>query len=78
VSLEPFAVDAYDLVFVPAATGASSINGRLYVAAAEGNQAFAYDLGTTMADASRSRWLRSTSRCVCSAEGLICRARRPL
>jgi len=44
--LEPFDVDAYDLVFVPAAPGAV-IKGRLFVASAEGNQAFAYDMSTT-------------------------------
>ncbi len=45
VTLHPFDVDAYDLAFVPATDDATSPAGRLFVATAEGNQAFAYDVG---------------------------------
>jgi phage tail-like protein len=43
-ALEPFAIDAYDLVFVPADARATWIKGRLYVASAQGNQASAFDM----------------------------------
>src|SRR6185503_15502524 len=44
--LEPFTLNAYDLVFVPADARAMSVSGRLYVATAEGNQAAVFDLDT--------------------------------
>ena len=44
VPLETFHIDAYDMAFVPADDAAATATGRLYVAALEGNQSFAYDL----------------------------------
>jgi len=46
-ALQPFAVDAYDLVFVAADPRATAISGQLFVATMEGNQAFGFDLDTT-------------------------------
>lgn len=42
--LEPFEMDAYDMVFMPADSNAATATGRLYVASAEGNQASAFEL----------------------------------
>ena len=44
VPIETFHIDAYDMTFVPAKDAGGSATGRLYVAALEGNQSFAYDL----------------------------------
>jgi phage tail-like protein len=45
--LQPFAVDAYDLVFIAADPRATAIKGQLFVASMEGNQASVFDLATT-------------------------------
>lgn len=45
--LEPFEVDAYDLVFVAADPHATVVKGQLFAASMEGNQAAVFDLGTT-------------------------------
>jgi phage tail-like protein len=45
--LQPFAVDAYDLVFVAADARATVTKGKLYVAAMAGNQASVFDLDTS-------------------------------
>jgi phage tail-like protein len=45
--LQPFAVDAYDLVFIPTDASAAEIKGQLFVASMEGNQASVFDLDAT-------------------------------
>jgi len=44
--MQPFAVDGYDLVFVAKDPSTTAITGRVFVAAAEGNQATVFDLET--------------------------------
>jgi phage tail-like protein len=44
VVVEELSIGAYDIAFVAAQPGAATLAGRLFVAASEGNQAFAYEV----------------------------------